>query len=169
MVKFAANFCYCAVDQEKAVLVREKPREPPQNWSGDELVREMLRIGPGASGSCAKTPDWSGDAQNWHAPHWSAPGIFPGLEMLTWFGGDAELVWAVPLVLAERWLLEFSGKCPELVREPPRIGPRNSKTWRPPRERSAGSAAQQSLPWFRWRSTRPLTYRRRGVVGGFRV
>ena len=28
--------------------------------------------------------------------------------------------------------------------------------------------AQQSLPWSRWRSTRPLTYRMRGVVGGFR-
>ena len=32
-----------------------------------------------------------------------------------------------------------------------------------------GSAAQQSLPWSRWRSTRPLTYRKRGVVGGFSV
>ena len=31
-------------------MVQNMVREPPQNWSGHELVREMLRIGPGAIG-----------------------------------------------------------------------------------------------------------------------
>ena len=39
MVKFAANFCYCAVDQEKAVFQWKRAVSGPSALSGPEMVK----------------------------------------------------------------------------------------------------------------------------------
>ena len=78
MIKFAPNFCYCAVDQEKAVFKRKRAVSGPSqicskflpnmsNAPGPARNRETLRtarIGPGEAlnwcGSCRKIQNWSG-------------------------------------------------------------------------------------------------------------
>ena len=39
MVKFALNFCYCAVNQEKAVFKRKRTVSGPSAFLGPEIVK----------------------------------------------------------------------------------------------------------------------------------
>ena len=85
-------------------MVRNMVREPPQNWSGDELVREQLVCDMEA----AKTPELVR----------AMPRIGPGAALLTWFGGD---VWervglgsqGIPTIIGPRNSENWSGSCPE--------------------------------------------------------
>ena len=104
-------------------MVRNMVREPPQNWSGDELVREMLKIGPGSrklrqnariGPAMPRMPLVRlRDAQETPRIGWEMPRIGPGA---TQNRSDPELVRELP-----GRPRNLSGRLPELVRELPGI------------------------------------------------
>ena len=120
--QIAPNFCYCAVDQEKAVFKRKRAVSRPCPFEGaiarrrPELVRKPRRcpeLVRDDGGAAEKLQNSSGQFQNWS-------GISPA-DALSWPELVRELVWET-----QNQTSELAGKRPELVRETlktARIGP----------------------------------------------
>ena len=92
MVKFAWNFCYCAVDQEKAILKRKRAVSGPSALLGPEMARKGQNL---SRSSARKQPE----------SVWEQPEISQNL-----FGNSQKRA---------RTCLGESTKCLELVWERP--------------------------------------------------